>query len=319
MNITRPAMRAGDRSVQIRRGAADRVEGNEQAGNQLAGDASARLIQESVAATDAKRQAFVPAVNSSVQPVDPRANPSGTPNPARLFYTGAAALLVILMLVGFQQFYLHGKAYPKRELTAPIRTLLILHGCSMTGWMLLFLAQPLLVVFGNRRLHAKLGRVGAMLAAAIVFLGFRVAIEAARVNPPDLRIWGLAPKQFLAVPIFTILIFAAFVIAGVWHRGRPEVHRPMMLMSVFTVISAAIDRIPAIRELYRGTVMGTIFGPFFGMLVIALLLLVGKRLVARSWDRWYAAGYAGLVIASVLIMKLATTSGWEQVASLLLR
>src|SRR5262245_38782427 len=49
----------------------------------------------------------------------------------------------------------------------------------------------------------------------------------------------------------------------------------------------AIDRIPAIRDLYSGTVWGIIFGPFFAMLVLELLLLIVQRLLTRSWDRWY--------------------------------
>jgi hypothetical protein len=263
----------------------------------------------------------LPLVERQNAPAFPARTPKRpeSPNRARLFYTGAAALLLVVVFIGFQQFYLHGKAYPKRELTPPIRTLLILHGCTMTGWMLLFLLQPLLIVFGNRRLHMILGRVGAVLAAGIVFLGLRVGIEAARVNPPSLKIWGLAPPQFLAIPIFTILIFAVFVIAGVWNRRRPEVHRPMMLLSVLAAIAAAIDRIDAIRSLYSGSVWGTIFGPFFGMLVIGLLLLIVKWLLTRSWDRWYATGYAGLVVSSALIMRLATTSAWNHFASYLLR
>lgn len=157
-----------------------------------------------------------------------QAKGSASPNRARLFYTGAAALLLILMFLGFQQFYLHGKAFPNRELTPPIRTLLNLHGTAMSAWMLLFLAQPLLIVSGNRRVHMMLGRIGAVLAGCIVFLGLRVGIESARVNPPDMKIWGLVPKQFMAIPVISILIFAVFVIAGVWNRRRPEVHRPMM-------------------------------------------------------------------------------------------
>jgi len=84
------------------------------------------------------------------------------------------------------------------------------------------------------------------------------------------------------------------------------------------VITAAIDRIDAIQSLYRGTLWGTIFGPFFSMLVVGLVLLFLKRLLTRSWDRWFAMGYAGLVIASALIMQVATTSAWDHVARLLL-
>jgi len=54
---------------------------------------------------------------------EPKAKGPLSPKRARLFYFGVAALLLVLMSLGFQQFYLHGKAYPNRELAPPIRTL----------------------------------------------------------------------------------------------------------------------------------------------------------------------------------------------------
>jgi hypothetical protein len=58
----------------------------------------------------------------------------------------------------------------------------------MTLWMLLFLVQPLLIVARNRRLHMTLGKIGAVLAAAIVVVGVKTAIESVRVSPPGLKI-----------------------------------------------------------------------------------------------------------------------------------
>ena len=98
-------------------------------------------------------------------------------NRARLFYSGAALLLLVLMFLGFQQFYLHGKAYPDRELAPPIRTLIILHGLGMSAWVLLFLVQPLLVASGNRRVHMMLGRVGAGLPPALSSSAFDLALK----------------------------------------------------------------------------------------------------------------------------------------------
>jgi hypothetical protein len=240
-------------------------------------------------------------------------------NPARLFYTAAAALLLALMILGFQHFYLHGKAYPGRELAPPIRTLLILHGIGMSAWMLLFLVQSLLIVADNRRIHRMLGRIGAGLAAGIVILGFRLGIEATLISPPELRIWGLSPKQFMAVPIVSVLIFAGFVGIGVWQRRRPEVHRPMMLLASLAAMSAAVSRIDAISDLYRGTVWESLFGPFFSTLAIGAFLLVIKWGLTRSFSRPFALGYAGLVAANVGIIQLATTSAWDGIASYLLR
>ncbi|MFZ2311167.1 MAG: hypothetical protein WAV82_00970 [Methylobacter sp.] len=250
---------------------------------------------------------------------EPQAQVATSPNRARLFYFGVAALLLTLMLLGFQQFYLHGKAFPNRELAQPIRTLLILHGIGMSAWVLLFLVQPLLIVAGNRRDHMMLGRIGAVLAACIVILGFRLGIESTLISPPDMRIWGLAPKQFMAVPIIGIMIFAGYVIVGVWNRRRPEVHRPVMLLATMAAMPAAVSRIDFISVLYHGTVWETVFGPFFGTLVIGAFFLVMKCLLTRSLNRWFAMGYAGLVVSSALIMQLATTSGWDHFASFLLR
>lgn len=248
-----------------------------------------------------------------------RPEDSAPRNPSRLFYTAAAALLLALMVLGFRHFYLHGKAYPGRELAPPIRNLLILHGVGMAAWMLLFLVQPLLIAVGNRRIHRMLGYIGAGLAACIVILGFRLGIEATLISPPELRIWGLSPKQFMAVPIVSILIFAVFVGIGVWHRRRPEAHRPMMLLASLAAMSAAVSRIDAISDLYRGTLWESLFGPFFATLAVGALLLVIKWGLTRSFSWPFALGYAGLVAANVGIMQLATTSAWDGFASYLLR
>lgn len=238
--------------------------------------------------------------------------------PARFVHVGAAALLLALMLWGFQQFYIHGKAYPHRELTPPIRTLLIMHGTAMAAWMLLFFLQTMLIVTGRRRIHMALGRIGAVIAACIVVLGMWLGIAATRVNPPDLMVWGLPPRQFMAVPILTILIFGGLVAAGILTRRRPEVHRSLMLLATLAAMPAAVSRIDAISALYHGTLWEGLFGPFFGTLVVALLILVVKWLVTRSLSLVFAIGWAGLVVSSALIMRLATTASWDRIAGLLL-
>jgi len=237
---------------------------------------------------------------------------------ARLFYSGAAALLLVLTFLGFQQFYVHGKAFPDRPLTPPIRGLLIAHGVAMSLWMVLLLVQPLLIVNRKYRLHMTLGKVGAVLAACIFVLGFKVGIEATRVSPPELELWNLPYKQFMAIPIVSISIFAGFVAAGVLYRRRPEIHRPMMLLATLAVMPAALDRIDAITALYRETVWGTIFGPFFASLVIGFVFLIVKWTLTRSIDRYYTAGLAGLAVACAGIMRLATTQTWDGIADFLL-
>lgn len=241
-----------------------------------------------------------------------------SPNYRRLFYPGVSVLLLILMFLGFRHFYLYGRAYPGRELAPPIRTLLILHGIGMTSWMLLFVAQPLLILAGNRRVHRLLGRIGAGLAAVMVILGFRLGIESTLLSPPELRIWGLAPKQFLAVPIISILIFSGFVILGVSKRRQPDVHRSMMLLATLAIISAAVSRVDFLNSLYLGTIWEAVFGPFFITLAIGALFLAIKWLLTRSLNPWLAWGYGGLVLSDALILQLATTGFWDRWADFLL-
>ena len=248
----------------------------------------------------------------------PRATRSGPPAAVRYFHTGAAVLLLVLMFLGFQQFYVHGRAYPGRELTPPIRTLLVLHGLGMTGWNLLFLVQPLLIVNRKHRVHRTLGMVGAALAAVVVVLGWKLGIESTRVAPPELRIWGLPAKQFMIVPNVSIAIFAAFVAAGVLTRKRPEAHRAMMLLASLAAMPAAISRIDFLSDLYLGTVWERLFGPFFMTLVVGAVFLVVKCAAARKFDRWFAAGFAALVVASALMVNFATSSAWDSFAGFLL-
>ncbi len=82
------------------------------------------------------------------------------------YYRGAACVMLVAVLVGFQQFFLHGKAHPGRELTPQIRTLIIAHGIAMTGWVLTFVTQTFLIAAGRRRAHRTLGRMAAVLATS---------------------------------------------------------------------------------------------------------------------------------------------------------
>jgi hypothetical protein len=251
---------------------------------------------------------------------------STTPSPRRgnsfsrrWFYSFATAGLLLLMFIGFHQFYLDGQAYPGRPLTPPIRTLIIIHGFSMTAWMLLAMAQPLLVGAGRKHLHRKLGVLGVILAAGIVIGGVQLGIGAARATPPEMRLFGLAPAEFMAVPVVGILVFGLFVAFGMANRRRPEVHRPMMLLASVSVIGAATGRIGPLTALYAGTWLELLFSAFLMQMAFAAILLIAKCMVFRSFDRWFFGGFVALAIACVAISLGARSAAWHHIANLLLR
>lgn len=236
----------------------------------------------------------------------------------RLYFAVVATILVALTLWGFAQFYLHGRAFPGRPLTPPIRTLIIAHAATMTAWMALLLIQSLLIVGRQARLHMMLGKAGAVLAAGIVVLGAKLGIEATRLAPTELRMSGLTPKQFLAVPIITITAFAVFVGLGLWQRRRPQSHRAMMLLATLAAVPAAVARIDPLNNLYVGTAWETAFGPFLWSVALLALLLILKRLMTGAIDRWYAVGSAALAAVFVLTPQVARTETWDWFAGVLL-
>ncbi len=246
-----------------------------------------------------------------------RAKAGPTANLARYFYTGASVLMVLLVLVGFNKFYFHGRAYPDRALTPPIKTLVIAHGAAMSGWILLMLVQPLLILRGNRRLHMTMGRLGALFAGVILILGIWLGVRSAAVTPPEARIWGMAPQQFMAIPFISAWVFAIFVALGVYYRRRPHIHKPMMLLATLSAMSAAVSRIDPLNNLYLGTIWEHLFGPFFMTLVLSVALLFVRSALQRSLDRVFTLGLGMLIAISALIMQIAATDAWGRFASML--
>ena len=254
---------------------------------------------------------------STVKSYAEEANAPNKSNPMRLFYTVAAAVLLAVTFIGFQQFYLHGRAVGDRPIPPKAQLLTVIHGVTMSAWIILFLIQPWLIVSGNRRQHIILGRVGAILALAIIGIGVFMAIHSVRVSPHDGLFHGLTQNQFLAIPLTDIAKFAIFVTIGVLARRRAEIHRPMMLLATLSLATAAAARIGALTRPYYETFLDNLFGPLLPILVLGGLFLVAQRLLAHRFDRYYALGFAGLVVTAPLIMSLARTEAWGRFAAFL--
>lgn len=237
-------------------------------------------------------------------------------NTERIVFAVGSGVLFLIMLIGFQQFYLHGRAFPGQPMFSPLKGLLAAHGIAMTAWMTLFVVQTVLIVTNNVRTHMVLGLFGIVVAVSVVVLGTWTGIAAAKLEPELIRA-GLNRKHFLIVPLTDMLKFGTFVTIAVLNRHRPEIHRPMMFLATLTMISAPFGRIPAVHNLYASTIWEQWFGAFFPKLVVGALFLVVKTAFTQRFDRWLAGGLALLAVASLLIWQLAPTTAWERVANFL--
>jgi hypothetical protein len=233
----------------------------------------------------------------------------------RVFYFLAACLLLVIVAIGFQQFYLHGKASDGGPITQAIVPLVILHGVAMSSWIVLFVVQSSLIVRGNRRLHMSLGVAGAVLAALLVIIGLTTAIASVHYNPDGYKqIWGA--RRFLSLMLANILGFGILAGIGLKYRRQPKIHRPMMfLATLFAAGPAGLFQIPVLN----GPVMAAIhsmFATWVPMLILGALLVLIKSLVTRSWDKYFAAGYAGIVFACVVQVFMSNTAWWYRLAGL---
>jgi hypothetical protein len=231
----------------------------------------------------------------------------------RLFYLVSGCLLLLVVALGFQHFYLHGKASDGSPVTQQIVPLVFLHGSLMTAWIIAFVVQSSLIVSGNRKLHMTLGVGGAVLAGLMVIVGITTAIASVHYNPDSYKeIWGA--RQFLSFMLVNILGFAAMAGIALIYRRRPEVHRPMMLLgTLFIAGPAGFFRIPAISGPIMGTIH-TIIAPWIPMLALGALLLVLKSVMTRSWDRYLAKGFAGIILGCVLQYVVSGSAWWNHVA-----
>jgi hypothetical protein len=230
-------------------------------------------------------------------------------NPDRLFYVVAAGMMLIFTAGGFRRFYLHGRA-PWGEMTNQIVPLVVAHGLAMTGWVLTFLLQSILILTGRRRLHMVIGPLGGVLAAAIVILGSTVAPLSVHFSPQIYAPLG-GPRPFLAMMFVQMLSFGTFVGIGLVYRRKPEIHRPMMLLATIVIQSGALGRFPYIENL-------TAFPPLYvwgPVLLFGGLLFFLQWGMSRTLNRWYLMGYAGMVMASFISVGVGHTALWNRTFS----
>ncbi|MFL5619893.1 MAG: hypothetical protein ACJ79A_16045 [Gemmatimonadaceae bacterium] len=219
----------------------------------------------------------------------------------RIFFGTMSIVILAIVFVGFMRtFYL--SSYFGRPALSPLR---VIHGTAFTSWVVLFAVQTTLIAAGRRDLHRTLGYAGAVLATLMVPLGLTLAIQSARAGraPP-----GLAPLEFLIIPVFDMLVFAPLVAAAVYYRRESAMHKRLMLIATVSLLGAALARV-------TGTPGAG--GPlvFFG--VADLLLVCGAIYDRRTLGSVHAAYTwgGGFVVASqVLRLALLKSPLWLAIA-----
>jgi hypothetical protein len=145
------------------------------------------------------------------------------------FYPGMAVFAFLFSVAAFGPSIVH----TERRL-GPITTLLALHGIAFFAWLLLFVSQTILARTRNLALHRRIGMWSAVLAAALVVLGYRTTVAMGRRGYDLSGDVGARsnPLAAMAFPLLDIFLFGALFLAAYLYRHRGAVHKRLMLLAV---------------------------------------------------------------------------------------
>jgi hypothetical protein len=234
----------------------------------------------------------------------------------RYFHVSAAALNLVIMLVGFSAFYTSGRGESGRVIAPAIMATVIVHGMSITAWYLLALGQALLITIKNRKLHMTLGWAAAGLLPIIAVSGILVAVRSAQAAP-NFKFFGMRYHDFMLVMFVEIAVFTVLVTAGILMRKRSEIHRAVMLVASWGLLIGATTRIPWLLAPFGGDGSRlAFFGPVYAM--GALLILI-RSVTIRKFDRWLAAAYVFMVVCDLTAEQFSRTEAWREMAVVLLK
>ena len=231
----------------------------------------------------------------------------------RFFYSFAAGMNLLLLLIGFAPFFLHRQGEGGRTIHPIMLDIDFVHGLSITAWYLLLLVQTLLVPLNRRRLHMKLGWLSVALVPLVAISSVITALRSVR-EMPDMVRFAMPYPHFLFVMLTNAGVFLVCAIVGILLRKRPSVHRVLMLTASLSLLGGATSRIFWLDEVFGGDTRSGYFGPVFAW-GAALTILGSLRL--RTLDRWLAAGYGLIVVSNLAAAAAAPTNFWRHWAGVL--
>jgi len=233
----------------------------------------------------------------------------------RTFFTAVAIANALIIVAGFGY-----STYARLHLGDPrfggpaLPTLVRLHAAVSTAWTILLIVQTRLTAANRTRLHRRLGIAGAVTAAAVVGLGWVVAVGAMGRGINAGEPGATMALRFFILPVQELVVFAILVGAALTLRKRGDYHKRLMLLGTIALIPAATTR-PFPPDSLPNTLM--MFGLAEVMFVVALCVhdrrLSGRLHAATLWG-------GGLLLATAVSRTLVSgTDAWLAVAKVLAR
>jgi hypothetical protein len=238
----------------------------------------------------------------------------------RWFFVGMALVMIATSIAGFLPAIIEPA---KRR--APLTLLAEAHGVVFSMWLLLYLAQSLLIANRRVALHRRLGLTSVVLLALMIPLGFTTTTAMIRrgfdlsgdqhVDPhPDGETSVDAPTATV-FNFAALLTFVILAVAAIGYRRRPAVHKRLMLFANISLMVAPIAHLCGhIPSLWLSPAA---FAAAFAILYALFLLApVAFDYLIEKRVRFLTTGIAiGLFASQVLqALVIGPSAAWHRFA-----
>lgn len=219
----------------------------------------------------------------------------------RWFYIGITVAALGAIVIGF------GPSFYRPGTLPTLAPCVVMHGLLFSSWVVLFLVQASLVAAGKPKLHRRLGVAAAGLAVIMVVTAPPMAVALARRGLPPGE-----PLEFLLVILTDLLLFGAFVGAGLYNRRRSETHKRLMVLAMVSLLPPGISRWPIAVKHPAPVIMGV-------MLVFLAAAPICDLLAGRRLNRVSLWGGIAVLVSLPLRFAAAQTAVWRMFANWLIR
>ena len=250
---------------------------------------------------------------------------SGTPRAHaidRWIFVAMAAWFIVIVLAGFIPDSMVKVAMIRAGARAPFPPILHVHAVLMGSFLLLLLAQSVMMATGRSALHKQVGIAAFVLVPALIVVGLILAPTiyhqiwgGAHFGPPEVRA-ALTPvvprlENILLLQIHAGILFGLFMAMALRARtANSGFHKRMVFLATAVPLAASIDRMEWLPSTFPASPMST---DGYILLAVAPLFLwdvIRNRRVHSAYLVW-AAIY---LPASLIMYQLWDTPGWHATA-----
>ena len=250
---------------------------------------------------------------------------SGTPRAHaidRWIFVAMAAWFIVVVLVGFIPDALMKIGLVQAGLRPPFPIVMHMHAVAMGSFLLLLLAQTVMVATGRCELHKQVGIAAFVLVPVLVVVGIVLAPTmyyqswyALQAAPPSARaelqqVLSIR-EDILLLQISAGLLFATFIwIALSARKENSGLHKRMMILATAVPLGASIDRMQWLPSSLPGSPWATDLYILAALSPMFVWDVIRNRQVHEAYRIWLA-----IYVPVAVMVTVAWDKPWWHAAA----